>query len=204
MSGVTPIKSSSAFDVWALGVIVVMGGQSFAWNAGLVAGTISYGIGVVLMGVAYSCGVYGLARCTLDCFYFGFMAGCCQLLQYVLCIATTNFMLSQFFSTWWPCLVAYTPLLWKFVVLLAVVIMTLFFIYFLASTTANMAAYAGGMDNAFVGGFSQFFTMLPQASWTFSGIEALSTISQDMTEPKRLIPKGKVTSMLTLLATARL
>ncbi|CAK4116542.1 unnamed protein product [Aphanomyces euteiches] len=117
--GTTANKSSSVLEVWAYGVVTVIGGQLFAWNVGLVAGTISYGLGVFVIGMAYLCmvlstaevasvvafrgGVYGLARCTLG-FYFGFMVGCCELLEYSLFAASNSILVSQILSGLWPAL----------------------------------------------------------------------------------------------------
>ncbi|ETV84346.1 hypothetical protein H257_03582 [Aphanomyces astaci] len=88
----------SSFDIWAVGICVVIGGQYFSWNLGLAAGTLSYGIAVGLMGSAYLClslsmaevtsmvpfagGAYGLGRCTLG-YYVGFILGCCEFLEYI-------------------------------------------------------------------------------------------------------------------------
>ncbi|CAK4647188.1 unnamed protein product [Aphanomyces euteiches] len=227
-------KSSRVSQVWAFGFVAVIGGQSFAWNTGLVAGTVSYGVAVVLMGMAYLCmvlsiaevssvisfpgGVYGLARCTVG-FYFGFLAGCCELLEYTLFVTTGNLTISQILSNRWPALLPYTPLIWlinqtitfgvvliggrlfwRVIVVVAIVVaMILFLYYFSAMSYADMATYSGGMDNACHGGFPQFLAVLPQASWMFSGIESLSTLSNDVTDPKQLIPRGQVASMCTLL-----
>ncbi|KAG9406845.1 hypothetical protein AC1031_003173 [Aphanomyces cochlioides] len=186
------------------------------------------------MGMAYLCmvlsiaevssvisfpgGVYGLARCTVG-FYFGFVAGCCELLEYTLFVTTGNLTISQVLSMRWPALLPYTPLIWlinqtitfavvliggrlfwRFIVVMAiVVVMILFLYYFSAMSYADTATYSGGMDNACHGGFPQFLAVLPQASWMFSGIESLSTLSNDVTDPKQLIPRGQVASMCTLL-----
>lgn len=68
------------YDMWALGITIVIGGQYFAWNAGLTAGAGSYLIATFLIASAYGClilciselssglpfagGSYGLARVT--------------------------------------------------------------------------------------------------------------------------------------------
>ncbi|CAK4082475.1 unnamed protein product [Aphanomyces euteiches] len=71
-----------------------------------------------------------------------------------------------------------------------------------AVTFGSAAVDTGGIDSAFVGGFAEFFAVLPLATWMFSGIESLSTLGGNVTDPKRMIPKGQVTVMCTLLATA--
>ena len=97
----------------------------FAWNVGLFAGTVSFGLGVFVMGIAYLCmvfsiaevssvvafrgGAYGLARCTLG-FYSGFIVGCCELLEYSLFATVNCMMVAQILAAEWPCLVPYTTL----------------------------------------------------------------------------------------------
>ncbi|CAK4676378.1 hypothetical protein LEN26_008023 [Aphanomyces euteiches] len=235
--GTTANKSSSVLEVWAYGVVTVIGGQLFAWNVGLVAGTISYGLGVFIIGMAYLCmvlstaevasvvafrgGVYGLARCTLG-FYFGFMVGCCELLEYSLFAASNSILVSQILSGLWPALLPYALWLslanqvvsfglvmlggrvfWRFILFFAVLILAILLLYYFTTMTfASATVYAGGMDTAFLGGLSGFFTALPQATWMFSGVEAITTLGNDLTDPKRLIPRGQVLTMCTLLVTA--
>ncbi|CAK4647176.1 unnamed protein product [Aphanomyces euteiches] len=122
----------------------------------------------------------------------------------------------------WPSLVPYAPWLccinqvvsfsmvllggrffWRFIVVFAAaILMVLFLYYFSAVTFGSAAVDTGGIDSAFVGGFAEFFAVLPLATWMFSGIESLSTLGGNVTDPKRMIPKGQVTVMCTLLATA--
>ncbi|KAG9406230.1 hypothetical protein AC1031_002556 [Aphanomyces cochlioides] len=108
-------RAHASVDLWAVGVTIVIGGQFFSWNAGLQAGTVSFGIAVLLVGAAYTClacsmaemssmlpfagGVYGLSRCTLG-FYAAFILGCCEILEYVMYVASVNVSLS------------YEPLIW--------------------------------------------------------------------------------------------
>ncbi|KAG9406846.1 hypothetical protein AC1031_003174 [Aphanomyces cochlioides] len=80
--------------------------------------------------------------------------------------------------------------------------MVLFLYYFSAVTFGSASVNTGGIDSAFVGGFAEFFAVLPLATWKFSGIESLSTLGGNVTDPKRMIPKGQVAVMCTLLATA--
>ncbi len=47
--------SVTSYDLWALGITIVIGGQYFAWNAGLAMGFGSFMIGVFLIGLGYLC-----------------------------------------------------------------------------------------------------------------------------------------------------
>lgn len=97
------------FDVWALGITVVIGGQYFSWNAGLSAGFGSYLISTVLMGTAYIClclcnaeitsalpfagGAYGITRVSLG-LYAGFIIGCLEAIEYIAYVASSCIVLS--------------------------------------------------------------------------------------------------------------
>jgi len=52
----------------------VIGGQYFSWNAGLVAGVGSFGVGTMLIGVAYLMMVCSLAEMTSVLPFAGRMA----------------------------------------------------------------------------------------------------------------------------------
>jgi amino acid transporter len=51
----TPLHRLTSFDVWALGISIVIGGQYYKWNSGLEAGFGSYAIGTGLMAILYAC-----------------------------------------------------------------------------------------------------------------------------------------------------
>ena len=90
---------AGSFEVWALGIVIVIGGQYYSWNAGLVCGVGSYGIGVLLMvigyitlvlnisettsGLPFEGGSYALARCTISN-YWGYMIGCLEIVEFEL------------------------------------------------------------------------------------------------------------------------
>lgn len=98
-------KKRSLFDVWALGITIVLGGQFFGWNPGLSAGLGSFTIGTFLIASAYSClilslaeitsgipfagGCYALTRCMIG-LYPGFIIGCCEALEYITYVATST------------------------------------------------------------------------------------------------------------------
>ena len=99
-----------AFEIWALGITIVIGGQYFSWNFALVAGSGSTYISVFLIGTAYLClclgnaelssslpfagGAYGMSRVTLG-FYPGFLIGMCETFEYILYVASSGFFLCQ-------------------------------------------------------------------------------------------------------------
>jgi amino acid transporter len=101
-------KNVGAFDIWALGITIVIGGQYFCWNAGLQAGFGSYVIATFLIGTAYislvmsmaevtsvlpfAGGAYGFARLALG-LYPGFLIGICEAVEYMVYVATATYSL---------------------------------------------------------------------------------------------------------------
>ena len=97
------------FDIWVLGITVVVGGQYFSWNAGLQAGFGSYLISTVFMGMSYvvlcmcnaevasalpfAGGAYGMARVSLG-LYAGFLVGCLEASEYIAYVASSCIVLS--------------------------------------------------------------------------------------------------------------
>ncbi|RHY24481.1 hypothetical protein DYB32_008834 [Aphanomyces invadans] len=118
---------ASSADVWAIGIATVICGQYFAWNAGLVAGPVRFGYGVLLTALAFlflvmslaeiasalpfAGGVFGMARCTLG-FYVAFVVGCCEMVQYVIYSGMTLVLTTHLVSLRWPCVVGYEPVPW--------------------------------------------------------------------------------------------
>ncbi|KAF0730626.1 hypothetical protein Ae201684P_021910 [Aphanomyces euteiches] len=154
------------------------------------------------MGLAYLCMVFSIAEVTSvvafrGCayglarwFYCGFTVGCCELLEYTLFVTINTVGVANIMTECRPSLVPYAPWLCCINQVVSAV------------TFGSAAVDTGGIDSAFVGGFAEFFAVLPLATWMFSGIESLSTLGGNVTDPKRMIPKGQVTVMCTLLATA--
>lgn len=50
------------YDIWALGITIVIGGQYFGWNAGLSAGFGSFAIATLLIATGY----YALILCIAE------------------------------------------------------------------------------------------------------------------------------------------
>jgi len=100
--------SSPPFEVWALGITIVIGGAYFSWNDGLVSGFGTFFIASILIGSAYTClilstseitsalpfagGAYGLARCTVG-FFAGFMIGFTEAFQYMIYVSLSTLAL---------------------------------------------------------------------------------------------------------------
>jgi len=114
------------FDVWALGVNVVLGGQFYGWNAGMAAGFGSYAIGQVLVGFAYinlafslaeicstisfSGGAYGMTRVVLG-FYLGFIVAIFEIMEYITYISAAALFIASLLCDELGWDVSYTPLI---------------------------------------------------------------------------------------------
>ncbi|KAE8877143.1 hypothetical protein PF005_g15024 [Phytophthora fragariae] len=124
------------WDIYALGLTIVIGGQYFCWNAGIAAGLYSYFIAYLLIGTAYIAlccctaeitgalpfagGAYGLARCTLG-FYPAFMIGCCEALEYMAYVSASTIAFVDLIVDSAPEIQPYRPLLWGLFYLSALV-----------------------------------------------------------------------------------
>lgn len=117
--------TTGTFDIWCLGITTVIGGQYFAWNAGLAAGFGSELISTLIMGSGYLClvycimettsalpfaGAFGLARCTIG-FYAGFIIASIEALEYITYTATSALALSSMIIQLMKIDVIFTPLL---------------------------------------------------------------------------------------------
>jgi len=94
----TAFFKGDVFNIWALGILIVIGGDCFSWNAELKNGFGSMITSVMLTGTAYvsyvfcsgelfsglpfSGGAYGIIRCTFD-FFPGFLIGCSEAIEYI-------------------------------------------------------------------------------------------------------------------------
>ncbi|KAF0683009.1 hypothetical protein As57867_024832, partial [Aphanomyces stellatus] len=217
----------ASFNLWAVGITVVIGGQYFCWNNGLAAGTISYGITSLLVGCAYYCmclcmaemssmvpfegGAFGLARCTWG-FYYGFIVGCCESIQYILYVTCSFVSLGQMVPTFWPWIndfpyvswaisyvVACVMLIlggnvyWRWNMALALISFVIILVYLVGSLPyVDIQAHSGGSANYFIGGFSDFMRTFPLAAWYFVGVESLNRLCGEVYEPRISIPIGQM------------
>ena len=127
----------NSFDIWALGITIVIGGQYFSWNFGFTAGVGSYGLAVLLITIAYitlicniseitaalpfTGGSYGLARCTLGN-YWGFLIGCSETVEYIFYTAAAVIALESMFEIVLPNLQHYPPLTWLVIYIFCVLV----------------------------------------------------------------------------------
>ena len=127
----------NSFDIWALGITIVIGGQYFSWNYGFAAGVGSYGLAGLLITTGYitlicnisettsalpfTGGSYGLARCTLGN-YWGFLIGCSETVEYIFYTAASVIALELMFEIVLPNIQHYPPVTWLIIYIFCVVI----------------------------------------------------------------------------------
>lgn len=121
------ITSLTSFDMWAVGITIVIGGQYFAWNEGLSAGIGSGLISLILVSIGYIClvycvtelssglpfagGNYGLARVTAGIFP-GYLVGCYDALVTIIYVATSVVSIGSMITTSSGLSSSYEPLYW--------------------------------------------------------------------------------------------
>lgn len=225
------------WDVYLLGITIVIGGQYFCWNTGLAAGLYSYLIAYFLIAFAYitlcfctseitgalpfAGGAYGLSRCTLG-FFPAFLIGCCEALEYIAYVSSAVLSFVDMVVVTAPTLDDYRPLIWAvfylsalffhirgdrvfwvFKLVIGIVSIAILLLYCFGSIPyADFNKYAASYDNLmFVDGASGFVKVLPLAAWFFVGVKALNLASDQVPQPKQMIPFGQVACMLTLFVT---
>ncbi|GAB9477107.1 Atp-binding protein [Globisporangium polare] len=227
----------SKWDVWMLGITIVLGGQYFSWNAGLAAGLYSYLLVYFLIAGAYitlccctsevtgalpfAGGAYGLSRCTLG-FFPGYLIGCCEALEYIAYVAASVVSLAQMIVEAAPSLEGLEPAIalafyasalcfhtrgdrrvfWVFNMALGSTSLLIVVLYCLGSLPFVSFAKNAASDPSlqFVNGFAGFMKALPLAAWFFVGVEALSLASDEVAQPKVVIPFAQIACVLTLFA----
>ncbi|DAZ93198.1 TPA: hypothetical protein N0F65_011739 [Lagenidium giganteum] len=236
----THVYTANSLDIWMLGITIVIGGQYFSWNSGLSAGVYSYLAGYVLVATAYVAlcccnaeitgalpfagGAYGLSRCTLG-FLPGFLIGCCESLQYIAYVASTNIQFTEMLVSMWKPLSHVRPLMWLlfYVVALAILIrggrqlwlwnfllggvslgVLLLYVFGSMAFVDYRANAVPDASKATLNGFTGFIQALPLATWFFVGVEALGMSGDDVAKPKTMIPKAQVGCILTLVVTGAL
>ncbi|KAL4158534.1 hypothetical protein PRNP1_004310 [Phytophthora ramorum] len=165
-------------------------------------------------------GSYGLARCTLG-FYPAFMIGCCEALEYIAYVSTSTIAFVDLLVDAAPSLESLSPLLWALFYASALVIQikggrafwvfnlgigivsfVIVVLYCLGSLAfVDFGKYGSDPNLEFAGGFAGFMKALPLAAWFFVGVEALSLSSDQVDQPKKIVPVAQVSCVLTLFAT---
>ncbi|OQR97901.1 Amino Acid-Polyamine-Organocation (APC) Family [Achlya hypogyna] len=124
---IDPEDRANTIHVCSLGIVCVMGGQYYGWNAAFATGFAPFAVSQIVMGCAYvvymSCaaeicgkiafsgGSYGLSRVTLG-FYLGYMVGFLELLEYTACTSVSLLYVSRFVTVEFDLDQRLEPLIW--------------------------------------------------------------------------------------------
>ncbi len=103
-------KTATFWDIFLLGITIVLGGQFYAWNEGLDEGFWCFLASTAIMGVGYFCltlclaemtsalpfsgGLYGFVRVTTNPMW-GFVVAICEVFQNIFYIAATLLYLGE-------------------------------------------------------------------------------------------------------------
>jgi ethanolamine permease len=131
------IDSLNAFDMWAVGITIVIGGQYFGWNLGLSAGVGSCLISLCITAIGYLClvyciaelssglpfagGNYGLARVTAGIFP-GYLVGCYDALSSITYVASSVVALGSMITELTGASSSLEPLYWGLFYITAIAI----------------------------------------------------------------------------------
>lgn len=115
------------WDIWVLGMTIVMGGQSLGWNASLSSDPIYSIAAYFLVGTGYitlcssiselsgslpfAGGAYGIALCTLG-FLPAFLIGCFEALEYIMLAASATISFGDMLAALEPSLDSYKLLVY--------------------------------------------------------------------------------------------
>ncbi|KAG6611580.1 putative amino acid permease YfnA [Phytophthora cinnamomi] len=165
-------------------------------------------------------GAYGLARCTLG-FYPAFMIGCCDALEYTAYVSAGVLAFTDLLAEAIPAILDYRPLLWAIFYLTALALnikgdrvfwlvnrwlgitslVVLAVFCFGSLPYVNFDKYAAKSDIAVVGDFTSFMNALPLIAWFFIGAESLTLASDNIENPKKIIPAAQISCISTLVTT---
>ncbi|KAL3656756.1 hypothetical protein V7S43_018315 [Phytophthora oleae] len=149
------------------------------------------------------------------------MVGCCEALEYIAYVSASVISFVQLFVDAVPSLKSLSPLLWALFYIsalliqikggrvfwvfnrsIAIVSLVIVVIYCFGSFAfVDFGKYGADPNLQFVEGFYGFMRALPLAAWFFVGVEALSLSSDQVDQPKKIVPVAQVSCVLTLFVT---
>lgn len=215
--------------LWGLGVGYVISGMYFGWNLGLPeGGPYGLAAATVVVTVLYLCFVLGYAElaCALPraggvfvytsrAFgpHLGFVGGAAQLIEYLLAPPAIALAIGGYINqaTGLPILtvavVAYIVFTLVNVAgvtlsvtfeLVLTVIAVIELAVFGAVTLPHFSWHAFSLD-ALPNGWGGAFSALPFAIWFYLAIEGVANVAEEAKDPQRVIPRGFIAAMLTLM-----
>ncbi|OWZ04956.1 hypothetical protein PHMEG_00023046 [Phytophthora megakarya] len=149
------------------------------------------------------------------------MIGCCEALEYIAYVSASTIAFVDLIVHVSPSLESISPLLWAlfyisalaiqikgghifwgFNLSIGIISLVIVVMYCLGSFAyVDYSKYAADPELQFVDGFQGFMKALPLAAWFFVGVEALSLSSDQVEQPKKIVPTAQVACVLTLFVT---
>jgi len=178
----------------------------------------------VIGKIAFSGGAYGLSRVTLG-FFWGFIVGYMELLEYVAYTAVSVVFIANFICDCLGINPYFEPLIWLLFYILAILLfhkggkfMWNFIVIFSIPCLIPIILYCFGVvkytnfpeygalrnennENPiyFSGNLATgFINILPYTTWAYGGIESLALVTNMATDPQKTIPKGILASVISL------
>mmetsp|Transcript_637 Transcript_637/g.666 ORF Transcript_637/g.666 Transcript_637/m.666 type:complete len:733 (+) Transcript_637:93-2291(+) len=121
------LYNAGKYDIYWLGITIVIGGQLIYWNQSLAEGFWPFCVSTIIVGTGYVCltlclaemtsflpfagGSWGYARCALGPIP-GFLVGVCETIEYVLYVTSAVLELGNLISLILGTSPAYEPLYW--------------------------------------------------------------------------------------------
>eukprot|EP00981_Chlorochromonas_danica_P001536 scaffold334_cov173-Ochromonas_danica.AAC.12 len=204
--GVTKSKKlvASFYDIYLLGITIVVAGQLCVWNTGLQIGFWEYFIGLILTSIGHICltfclaemasflsfagGSYGYVRCTMGS-TMGYLAGFFESVEYTLYHAIAVAQFADLFPAMTGIDKAYSPIIWLVFYSIA--------LPFSIQGGSNLPKYATGM----VGGGMDFMKYYSSTLWFYVGVEALTLTCDEIKDASKHVPKAIVALVFTMFAT---
>lgn len=221
------------FQLWAIGVGLVISGHYFGWNFGLSSGGYwGMVIGTILMAIMYGTmvlciaemstfmphagGPYSFARRAIGPLA-GFLTGIGVILEYFLAAPVVaigiggyvNFLFPQVSSSTVAMIVYLIfviihiigikeyAILETIIVLIALGLLVI--LYTMGLPKVNTINLFGANGKLLPYGFRGIWACLPYGMWFFLAIEMLPMLSEECVDPKKDMPRGIISAMVTLV-----
>ena len=224
----------------SLGIMSVVNGTLIGWNFALVGGYGRFLVAAFVLGSAflgyYMCvaemssalpfsgGSYGIARCTVG-YYWGFLAGCSEVLSFIAATAFNNYGITNIFVGFFPRANHFQPLIlfalyigqmavcgmnvnifWK-----TCVVLSLFAAVLILAGCFGNVAHVDFEENVRVEGSLwvspipiTLITAFPSIFGFYSGVDTIVLAVDDAEEPRKNIPRALVIASTVIFTFAML
>jgi ethanolamine permease len=215
--------------IWGLGVGYVISGMYFGWNLGLPeGGPYGMLLATGIVTVLYACFVLGYAElaCALPraggVFVYtsrafgphvGFLGGAAQLIEYLLAPAGVAFAIGSYVNqtTGLPITTVAFITYFAFTVVnmigmrlsvgfeLVLTVLAVLELVVFGAVALPSFSWEQFSSDPLPNGWGGTFAALPFAMWFYLAIEGVANVAEETKDPQRVIPRGFLAAMLTLV-----